>query len=124
MKTVLLLTFQLSLATLILGDFLQPQISPPASRIASIEVDFSGGSWHQACGGNDVWVILKKQTGYGLCYVSLGSPDGGDVVRKNVGNNRHLQNCPLEFDDGNSLPMFQIYTNRNNKFCLANIKVR
>ena len=71
-----------------------------------------------------MWVILKKQTGNGHCYVSLGSPDGGDVVRKNVGNNRELQDCQLEFDNGNSLPIFQIYTHSYNSFCLAHIKVQ
>jgi hypothetical protein len=121
MKTVLLLTFQLSWASLILGDFLQTQTGPPASRIASIEVDFSG-SFYQTCGSYDVWVKLK--TGYRNCYVYLGDPEDGEIVRKDLRNSGSIRDCQLEFDDGNSLPKFQIYSNRNNKFCLAHIKMR
>lgn len=123
MKAVLLLTFQLSLATVILGDFLETPRGPAASRIASVEVDFTGPAY-RFCGSYNMWVQLKKQNGYGHCYVNLGNPDHGDVVRKNVRNSRGLQNCRIEFDDRNNLPTFQIYSSSRDNFCLAHIKVR
>ena len=102
---------------------LETQTGPPASRIASIEVDFSG-SWRQAlCGSYDVWVKLGT-TEYRNCYVNLGDVDSGAVVSKNIRNARGLRDCRLEFDNGNNLPRFQIYSRRNDKFCLAHIKVR
>merc|ERR1719362_2406309 len=126
MKAVLLLSFQLSLASLVLGDFLPTQSGLPASRIASIEVDFTGPLWRwTGCGSSDVWLKLSKHYGNERrsCSVGLGHPGHGENVRRNRYDQR-INDCSLTFDDGNSLPRFQIFSRVNDKFCLAHIKVR